>query len=204
MQPNSNSTTARNSPKRFRCIGAVVVFGIATCCLLLSRSRGEEGKPPITFRYVTTGEFNDHGYLSFGGTTFWATNHTSNNVVVTLRAIEVKAGSNWITQLRTPEVLRFRPTGKPVPLLWMEPHDSGYATLKISGQPTGGTWRVRISAAEQLTGLAETSARISRYPQTLRQRVQTGNTNISLNPFATNRFYYGKGIEITSQEISDE
>lgn len=68
---------------------------------------------PITFRYISTGQFNNGGYLSFG-TTFWATNQTAHEIMVTLSAIEVKTGSNWTIRSRLTEPLRFYPPRKPL------------------------------------------------------------------------------------------
>jgi hypothetical protein len=157
---------------------------------------------PITFRYISTGQFNNGGYLSFG-TTFWATNQTANEIMVTLSAIEVKTGSNWTIRSRLTEPLRFCPPRKPLAPLLLQPHEAGFATIQLPGQPTDVTWRVRVDVAEKLTGLAATTKRLQLYPDLMERRL-TGNTNIPASPFATNMSVFGRTTQAVSQEISDQ
>jgi hypothetical protein len=188
-------------------IVAVAVAAIATLGVLLSADKLIGTKPPISFRYVKTGKFNNGGYISFG-TTFWATNHTSKTLAVGLSAIEVKAGSDWISPPRDVQLLLFRPPGKPLEQLELNPHEAGYATTELSGQPTGGTWRVKVSVQEKLRGFAQTRARIRLYVDLLERRLRTGNTNAPWNPLNPFYFYrrsfYGPVTEVVSQEIADD
>jgi hypothetical protein len=156
---------------------------------------------PITFRYVKTGEFNNNGYFLIG-TTFWATNHTTNSFIVSLNSLENKVGSNWVVQSHLKEVLRFQAGPMSRPLLG--PHSAGYAAVQLTSQATGAVWRAEASIAPVLTGFPDRVARIERYPDMLRRRVQSGNTNIPVNPFATNMTYFGKTSMVYSQEISEE
>lgn len=81
--------------KRLVIIVTVILAGIAVVLISASRVRRIVKSQPITFRYVKTGEFNNRGYISFG-TIFWATNHTNNTLAISLSAIEVKDGSNFL------------------------------------------------------------------------------------------------------------
>jgi hypothetical protein len=171
--------------------------------LLASACQAGDTNQPITFHYVKTGDFNNKGYISFG-TIFWATNHTTNTFAVSLSAIENRVGSNWVVQYRPMQSLFFQPPGKPMAQLQLGPHAAGYATLQLSSQPTGTIWRAEASIAPVLTGLPDTVARIRRYPEMLRRRIQFANTNIPLNPFATNMTFFGKPTVVFSQEISEE
>lgn len=78
-------------------IAAVILTGIPVVLIVATGEKAVVKSPPITFRYVKTGEFNNQGYLSTG-MIFWATNHTSNTLFISLSAVEVKAGSNWLSQ----------------------------------------------------------------------------------------------------------
>jgi len=158
---------------------------------------------PITFRYIQTGEFNDQGYISWG-TTFWATNHTTNELAVDLSAIECKVGSNWVTQCRLTQPLQFRPAGKPMTQPFLAAHTAGYATAKLSCPPVGTIWRAKAMVAPALTGLSATAAHIRHYPDLLKRRIQSGNTNIPLNPFTTNTTFFGSSTFVLSQEVSEE
>jgi hypothetical protein len=85
------------------------------------------------------------------GTTFLVTNHTSANIALNLMAIEVKAGSNWVTQL-TPHGPLMLSASNAVPrpvsttgfipgLTTSEllPHGAAYATISFSGaSPNSG------------------------------------------------------------------
>ena len=177
---------------------------LALLLLLASYSQAGNTNQPIAFRYVKTGEFNNNGYISFG-MIFWATNHTTNTFAVTLNAIEHRVGSNWVVQCRLTQPLLFQPAGKRVPPEpGLVPNMCGYATVKLSCQPTGTIWRAKAMLAPALTGLPETEARIRRYPETLRRRIQSGNTNIPLNPFSTNVTFFGRPSYVFSQEVSEE
>jgi hypothetical protein len=81
------------------------------------------------------------------GTVFLVTNHTSATVVVNLTAIEVRAGSNWITQL-TPNRPLMLSASNAVPTpgstsgfipglttTGLQPHQTAYATISFSGAP---------------------------------------------------------------------
>jgi hypothetical protein len=175
----------------------------ATPSAVFSQGTVNASNPPITLRYVTAGEFNDGGYLSFG-TTFWATNHTGKPLLIGLSAIEVRAGSNWTTRLVPTEFLAFRPSGKPLAQHLLQPHVAGYATPQFSGWPTNGTWRLRVVVSEALTGSAATATRLWRYPSLMERRFRTGETNIPANPFSTNVTVFKRPVYVVSQEISEE
>jgi hypothetical protein len=177
---------------------------IFVCVLLggLICHAGDSNRP-ITLRYIKTGHFNNSGYGSFG-TILWATNHTTNTLAVTLSAVEAKAGSNWIARPSPVQPLSFQPPGKPFAEHLLPPHGAGYATIQLPNQPTGTTWRVKVAVQPVLTGFADMTARVKRYPDLLQRRLQTGNTNIPVNPFKTNMVFFGKPTDVISQEIPDE
>jgi hypothetical protein len=170
---------------------------------LYSQTAAIATNPPITLRYIKTGEFNNGGYIS-SGTTFWATNHTSETLVISQLAVEAKAGANWITVSHFMQPLMFRHPGKAVGQPHLQPHDAGYATIYLPGQPTSGTWRVRGEVSEQLTGTADTVTRVWRYPSLMERRYRTGSTNIPANPFSTNMTHFKGAGQVVSQVISEE
>ena len=92
------------------------------------------------------------------------------------------------------------PTRRP---LVLQPFPMGINHL--SGQPTGAVWRLCLSVQQKKSGIAETSAQITRYPDTLRRRTEAraaGAANLPLNPFAYS--YYGKSTGVTGPEVPNE
>lgn len=79
---------------------------------------------------------------------FVVTNHTAKTVVVNLLAVEVKSGSNWITQMRPHGPLLLSATnatrmpGATNPFIpglttaELGPHQTAYSTISFSGLPT--------------------------------------------------------------------
>lgn len=184
-------------------IAAVILTGIAAVLVVAVGDNVTVKNPPITFRYVKTGEFNNQGYISTG-TVFWATNHTSKTLFIALSAVEVKSGSNWLSQSRAPiqmEMLEFQPAGKPSPLPYLDPHQAGYATLQLASEPTGGTWRVRARVQERLTGVPEMSARVKTFLGGILGRRSTSSRG---NSFSKGMNFFGPPREVLSQEISGD
>lgn len=181
---------------------ALAVVGTTTPCRVFSQTTATVTNCPVTFRYVKTGEFNDHGYIS-NGTTFWATNHTRTPLQIFLSAIEVKTGSNWATVPLQTQPLSFRPPGKPISDLVLQPHGAGYATVTLSGQPTSGTWRARAEVYQNLSGLEGQAMHLRRYPSLVERRFQ-GDTNISVNPLSTKMKFVRSLGQAMSQEISED
>ena len=82
-------------------------------------------------------------------TIFIITNHTANTIVAHIAAVEVKSGSNWITQLRptSPLELRFSATNSirmpegtnsfipGLTTFLLLPHQAAYSTIQFSGRP---------------------------------------------------------------------
>lgn len=157
---------------------------------------------PITLRYVQTGQFNNGGYIT-SGTIFWATNHTRNTQFVMLSAIEVKVGTNWVTQSRPVLPLLFQPPGTRSTQPLLNPHDAGYATLQLSNPPAGTTWRLRVIVERRLTGIGDAWAHFRAYPVMLARRLRTGDTDIPVNPFSK-AWSFSRVTDVTSQEISEE
>ena len=105
----------------------------------------------------------------------------------------------------------------------LQPHQAAYATISFSGapgssgpaagspvgvgmnylagRPTGAVWRVVVSVQEQLTGLADASARITRYSDMRSRLAANGVTNAPLNPFSSAYTYLGKPTKVVSQEV---
>jgi hypothetical protein len=181
---------------------ALAVAVTATPCRVFSQTTATVTNSPVTFRYVKTGEFNDHGYVSHG-TTFWATNHTGKPLQIFLSAIEVKTGSNWTTWPLQSQPLSFRPPGKPISDLVLQPHGAGYATVTLSGQPTSGTWRARADVYQNLAGLEGQAMHLRRYPSLVERRFQ-GDTNISVNPLSNKMKFVRSLGQAVTQEISED
>jgi hypothetical protein len=183
---------------------AVLTFAASSATLFLfAQTAPAATNQPIGFRYISTGQFNNGGYVSVG-TTFWATNHTTNTLLITLSAIEIKAGSNWTTQARPYKPLQFRLPGSPFTESFLQPHAARYATVQLFGLQFGGIWRARVTVNEQLTGAARTTANLKKYPELLQRRYALGQTNIPMNPFSTNISFFKRATEVLSQEVGAE
>lgn len=174
----------------------LLVAGVWTC------SRSGASNQPITLRYVKNGAFDNRQMFRFGNV-FWATNHTANTLAVYLFAIEIKTGTNWITQFRQGWPLHFEQPGTFQIQQWIGPHAAGYAMLPLPVQPAGTTWRVKVRVFPIRSGLSATAANIRYYPQLLQHRIQSGNTRIPLNPFST-KAILGKSTCVLSQEVTNE
>jgi hypothetical protein len=170
---------------------------------LLSQTTASATNAPITLRYIKTGEFNDHGYLSYG-TTFWATNHTAKALMIRPWAIEVRAGSNWITRPIQSLPLLFRPVGTPLTDLLLPPHVAGYPTLEPSVPPKSGSWRLKVDVDAKLSGSAETARHLQLYPSLMERRFRDGNTNIPVSPLSNKMRFYKSLGSVVSQVISVE
>jgi hypothetical protein len=105
----------------------------------------------------------------------------------------------------------------------LQPHQAAYATVQFSGmptpsgplpgsapgigmnylagQPTGAVWRVVVSVQAKLTGVADASARITRYPDMHSQLAANGEKNPPLNPFSSAYSYFGKPTRVVSQQV---
>jgi hypothetical protein len=118
-------------------------------------ARIPDPRMPISLRPLKPGEsapvvigipFRDTPEIE---TVFIITNHTANTVIAHIDAVEVKSGSNWITQLRPTSSLPLRfaatnsirmpeGTNSFVPGLTtfeLLPHQSAYSTIQFSGRP---------------------------------------------------------------------
>jgi hypothetical protein len=178
--------------------------------------QGKDTNEPATLRYIRRGEFISQG-ADLSGTVFWVTNHTTKRIDITLSAVEVKVGSNWITQSSIIEGLMFQPVGRTEPAPHgapvsprgdVDPHGAGYAytSAQFAKLPPGTTWRVRAVVQPMLTGLADRAARIKAYPGDLLDQLHGRNTNYSSKPstFSKRLTYWGKGIEIVSPEVLEQ
>jgi hypothetical protein len=185
--------------------------------------QGQDTNELISLRYIRRGEFLGQSHY-LPGTFFWATNHTTKRLSITLRAVEVKVGSNWITQSNMIETLMFQPASPTaaaphayrfVPYATsvtphgdVDPHGTGYAYTRaqLTNFPSGTTWRVRASVQPVLTGLADRAARIKAYPGDLLDKLHGGNTNFPSKPstFSKRLTYMGRGTEVVSSEVLQE
>jgi hypothetical protein len=181
---------------------ALAVATSGTPWIVFSQTTATMTNSAVTFRYVKTGEFNDHGYLSYG-TTFWATNHTGKPLQIFLSAIDVKSGSNWTTGPLQSQPLQFRVPGNPLTGLVLQPHGAGHSTVQLSGQPTTGIWRARVDVYEILSGVEGQAMHLRRYPSLVERRFQ-GDTNISLNPLSTKMKFTRSLGQAVSQDISED
>ncbi len=76
----------------------------------VARPIASDTHPPVTLRYVKTGEFNNGGHIS-NGTILWPTNHTGRTISLTLSEVEVKTSLGW-TQTRPLQPLSFAAPGR--------------------------------------------------------------------------------------------
>ena len=108
------------------------------------------------------------------GMVFSATNYTEHAVSLTAPAIEVKTGSKW-TEQGGPNLQCIVFTGPGCPI-HLSPHQAAYFVIEFSTRvpgsspgvnylpqgPTGTPWRLRLNVQDNLTGLADASARVKR------------------------------------------
>jgi hypothetical protein len=74
----------------------------------------------------------------------------------------------------------------------------------IAGQPTGPVWRLIVSVQEKLAGLADASARLTRYPDMRARLAANGVTNAPVNPFSSAYSYFGKPTRVSSEEVPNQ
>ena len=158
---------------------------------------------PIAFRYVPPEEFTASGYLA-GGTTFWASNQTDQELLIILRAIEVKRGMYWVTQTQSREMLHFTTMRNPTAPLQLQPHQAGYATVKLPPLPSPGSWRAKVAVAQKLTGVADAARRVDQFPRELDLRVRGATNRSPRDVFAKSSSFYADPVEVFSQEVAEE
>ena len=147
------------------------------------------------------------------GMVFSATNYTEHAVSLTAPAIEVKTGSKW-TEQGGPNLQCIVFTGPGCPI-HLSPHQAAYFVIEFSTRvpgsspgvnylpqgPTGTPWRLRLNVQDNLTGLADASARVKRASATIKDQLG-GNTNSSitkvLSPKTT---FFGKPVVVVSEEV---
>jgi hypothetical protein len=157
----------------------------------------------------------------FPGMVFWVTNHTTKQFVATLAAIEVKDGSNWVTQTRLIQHLMFQPTnaaatartreGKvakygPTHVLF-DPHGEGLAWARVSPNlPTGTTWRARANIQPLLTGLGDRAARVKAYSGEVIGQLEGRTNRVPSKPgaFSKRLRYYGSPVQIVGPEVVEQ
>jgi hypothetical protein len=179
--------------------GVAAAVSVGDICFAFT-PRLKSSNSPITLRYIKTGEFNDHGYLSYG-TTFWATNHTTNTFSAHLVGVEGRDGTNWTIRPFAHQIMMpLRPRGGPLPAHVLGPHEAAYATLELPTQPTNGVWRVRANLSEKTTDANDIQRNLA-----LAGRQQgTGALGISANHYPTNMIFFKWAGQVVSQEISEE
>ena len=188
--------------KRLVIIAVAIIVGVTAALIYGSRKKAIIQGQPITIRYFKPRQPNTLGYLSIG-TVFWTTNHTSNTLNVQLVGIEVQTGTNWIIQRCPRQSLEFVSPGNSDFPHWLNPHEASYTAIPLSNQPPGTTWRVRVEVAAKLSGIEESAARVTSYPNLLKMRLCTGNTNIPVNPFSTGMSYFGHPTQVVSEDTSE-
>ena len=166
------------------------------------RSAGSSN-PPITLRFVQSGEFHHDGEVRWG-TTFWATNHTSNTVAVTVDTIEVKVRTNWIAQRQpSPQPLTFQRPSNLYASQLLQPHEAAYATIQLAGQPTNGIWRLKTIVQPALSGFEDSAARVKTLVRDRRYRFPSAGTNAP-TIFSKRVTFFGVPAAVLTQEISEE
>ena len=162
---------------------------------LFSQGVSSTNAPPVTIRHVKTNEFERFPKM---GMVFSATNYTDQAVSLTAPAIEVKTGSKWIEQ-GGPNLQCIVFTGPGCPI-HLSPHQAAYFVIEFSTrvpgsspgvnylpqEPTGTPWRLRLNVQDNLTGLADASARVKRASATIKDQLG-GNTNSSITKFFLQR-----------------
>jgi hypothetical protein len=181
--------------------GFAVGAGLLAATLLASQSRASENvssvtNTPVVMRHVDGTNF---GSLLAGDTVFFCTNQTSQSVLLTAPAIEIKSGSTWATDsgpyLQT---IWFAAAGSNTTTL--EPRQAGYCIIRFSPlrfpspgappnppglncipvpPPTGSVWRLSAQVQNKLSGLSDASARVKESADQFRNR-PGGNASASL------------------------
>ena len=151
-----------NAPTRYmRNMNKTLVAGVLVVCqafaagTVFPQQAPANSAAPISLPPLTPGEPAPLGVRlrppSPLETIFLVTNHTANTVVASLSDVEVKSGSNWITQLElrgqplllsATNSIRMPGTRNPfapgLTTTHLEPHQAAYSTIQFSGLPTAG------------------------------------------------------------------
>jgi hypothetical protein len=166
----------------FVALGASILLGIVVC-LVFQRAFSRQAAP-IAIQYTTrTGSRNDDGPFA-PGAKFLVTNNTPKTLTVMLDKIEVRIGSVWAVH----SFLSKR-------LFTLAPHAGFYANIEPDQWPPG-PWRIRASAAGELSGASRGWAAITTIASHwVRGRSCPGN------PVSKYAHYYGRDYEVPSQEV---
>lgn len=170
----------------------------------------------LSLHYLSRGPVISQDHL-LSGIVFWVTNHTTKRFVVTLTAIEVKAGSNWITQAKLIQALMFQPTnavgaetreGRGATYRDIDPHAEGlaYAPRLYPNLPPGTSWRIRANIQPMLTGWADAGARAKAYSGEVIGQMLGSTNSVPSRPgaFSKRLTYYGNPVQIVSPEIVEQ
>ena len=129
----------------------LLVTGVAGIAFVHLGSRRTKGVPPaVSFHALKRGEPKPYmaSPLSPADAIFLVTNRTDKTLMALPVSIEVKAGSNWSTQMRLLRPLSFsgpgsiRMPGETNAIIAnlttpeLKPHQAAYCTIHFSGQPT--------------------------------------------------------------------
>src|SRR5579859_1182503 len=131
-----------------------VVWQVFAVISVLSQQAPFNPGAPITLHPLKPGEPRPMGVWLSGparfNTIFLVTNHTDKTIVASLSAVEVKTGSNWITQLRPHGSLMLSATNSirmpgatntffpGLSTMELGPHQVAYSTIEFSGGPVAG------------------------------------------------------------------
>ena len=112
-------------------------------------------RAPISLRPVRSGEpapiRMGFQHVPSSETLFLFTNHSAKTIVASFSAVEVKSGSNWITQMSPRDPVMFADTNSyrmpgatnafspGLTTMLLGPHQAAYATVHFSGGPVAGS-----------------------------------------------------------------
>ena len=194
--------------RRWEFFTALVVILTFTSGFLFWLTR--PNKSNLTASMIGMGYVSGRPLAGGHGVTFAITNHSSKIVSLFITEFEVKEGDDWIrSDGPFHQNLSFIVGTNRLQHGYLEPQQAGAVSIRETNFPSGTTWRVSFYAREKLEGSAHLRSHLHAVPMIL---VHGGNVgagpglNIhrySLNPAATNNWYFGPGVRVTSNPVHE-
>jgi hypothetical protein len=164
----------------------IVLTGVV--CLFLARGLSPH-VVPLSIQYTgRIGSVNNEGPFP-PGARFLVTNNSASALRVKLSSIEVRTGTGWTFH-----------SALTIPLFTLPAHVGTYANIEPPVWPPG-PWRIRGTAARELTGTGRAWAAVRGLARHLNSPSTPTRNPFARNPFAKTTHYYRGGYDVPSQEV---
>jgi len=186
--------------------GVMILFLGIVVLWVVTAPEDTSSQDRVTVRYKPTRGAGGR-IVKGAGMIFTATNHTSMNLMIQYFGIELRQGTNWVTQLAYMSAF-------PQPMWWsndfggqdefLGPHvGSQSPPLSYPNPPSGTIWRARFFVQQELTGREKFTARLGLVMQNLRLTLKYRKRIGSFNPFADMR-HFGNAVEIVTDDVAED